>query len=291
MFERLQKKWHVSGGRLLLILVTFAVGGSLTGIIGKKIMNLLAIGSTALYIPIYIIVVTLVWPFMVLTVSLFTGQFLFFRNYLSKLGRKIFNRKTPDSGTNPKHRIAIFASGAGSNAQKIIDHFRTIPTVKIALIVCNKPEAGVVKIAEKENIPFLMIEKETFFKGNAYVPELQAAGISFIVLAGFLWKVPQALINTYRNKIINIHPALLPKYGGKGMYGAFVHEAVIQAKEKESGITIHYVDEHYDHGDAIFQARCEITEQDTAESLAQKIHRLEHEYFPKVIESLLENKF
>ena len=192
-----------------------------------------------------------------------------------------------NQGSEIKHRLAIFASGAGSNAQKIIDHFRDSASVKIALIVCNKPGAGVINIAEKEGIPILLIEKELFFRGEAYVPQLQSAEVNFIVLAGFLWKVPQALINAYRNKIVNIHPALLPKYGGKGMYGNNVHQAVINAKEKESGITIHYVDEHYDHGDVIFQATCEVNEDDTAESLSEKIHRLEHEHFPNIIESLL----
>lgn len=181
------------------------------------------------------------------------------------------------------HNIAVFASGAGSNAQKIIDHFRGHSSIHIALIVCNKPGAGVLSIAQRENIPALLIEKEPFFRGNGYVDELQAAGISFIVLAGFLWKVPDALIAAYPSRIINIHPALLPKYGGKGMYGAFVHEAVIAAREPESGITIHYVDGHYDNGDIIFQASCPVMPEDTPATLAQKIHQLEHQYYPQVI--------
>ena len=198
-------------------------------------------------------------------------------------------------------KIAVFASGAGSNAQKIIDHFRSAdltptlskgegfqnPKVQIALIVCNKPEAGVLRIAENENIPSLLIEKEKFYRGNAYTDELKAAGIDWIVLAGFLWKIPAALIRAFSGKIINIHPALLPKYGGKGMYGQHVHQAVIDNKEKESGITIHYVDELYDHGQIIFQATCPVKEDDTAESLAQRIHVLEHQHYPKVIGELL----
>lgn len=185
------------------------------------------------------------------------------------------------------HNIAVFASGTGSNAQKIIDHFRGHPSIRVALIVCNKPGAGVLSIAEKEHIPYILIEKEKFFRSNAYVDELKAAGISFIVLAGFLWKIPDALIASYPLHIINIHPALLPKYGGKGMYGNFVHEAVIAARESESGITIHYVDGHYDNGDIIFQARCRVTSDDTPESLAERIHGLEHKYYPEVIEEVV----
>ena len=186
-------------------------------------------------------------------------------------------------------RIAIFASGAGSNAQKIIDHFRDSDRIKVSLVVCNKPGAGVLQIAAKEEIPSLVIEKEKFFRGNAYTDELQEAGIDFIILAGFLWKIPAALIRAYPGKIINIHPALLPAYGGKGMYGHHVHQAVIDHQEKESGITIHYVDEQYDHGDIIFQAKCPVLASDTADSLAGRIHQLEHQHYPAVIEQLLQS--
>lgn len=180
--------------------------------------------------------------------------------------------------------IAVFASGAGSNARKIIEHFKGSATARVALVVCNKPGAGVIDIAAEHGIPVLMIEKERFFRGDAYLPELEQKGIRWIVLAGFLWKVPLALVTAYRNHIINIHPALLPNYGGKGMYGNFVHEAVISAGETRSGITIHYVDEHYDNGDIIFQAHCPVLPQDTPSTLAQRIHSLEHEHFPLVIE-------
>ncbi len=142
-------------------------------------------------------------------------------------------------------------------------------------------------IAANENIPAIIIDKEKFFRGNAYTDDLKENKIDFIILAGFLWKIPDKLIKTYPRKIINIHPALLPKYGGKGMYGTYVHEAVIGAGEKESGITIHYVDGHYDNGDVIFQARCAVLENDTAASLADRIHQLEHEHYPKVIENIL----
>ena len=185
-------------------------------------------------------------------------------------------------------KIAVFASGAGSNAEKIIQHFADgTKGAQVALIVCNKETAGVLNIAEREQIPSLLIEKERFFRGDGFVPELKNVQIDFIVLAGFLWKIPQTLIDAYPRRIINIHPALLPKYGGKGMYGSFVHQAVINAKEVESGITIHYVDEHYDHGDVIFQAKCPIGEGDNPDSLAQKIHELEHRHYPEVIENIV----
>lgn len=183
--------------------------------------------------------------------------------------------------------VAIFASGTGSNAQKLIDHFRDHPHIKIALIVCNKPGAGVLTIAQTEHIPTLLIEKEQFFRGNAYVDELKQYSIDFIVLAGFLWKIPLPIIQAFSQHIINIHPALLPNYGGKGMYGRFVHEAVIAAKDKESGISIHYVDELYDHGQLIFQARCTIDPLDTPDTLAQKIHALEHIHYPLIVEKVI----
>lgn len=187
----------------------------------------------------------------------------------------------------PPINIAIFASGTGSNAQKIIDYFKPSLFIRVKLIVCNKPYAHVLKIAEAENIPSLLIEKNNFFNGDAYLPELKKNNIGFIVLAGFLWKIPIAVIEAYPKKIINIHPALLPKYGGKNMYGSKVHESVIDSGDKESGITIHYVDEEYDNGDIIFQKKCAVDEDETAESLAKKIHRLEYENYARVIENLI----
>ena len=187
----------------------------------------------------------------------------------------------------PLTNIAIFASGAGSNALQIIRHFTGSKKARISLIVCNKPGAGILQIADKEGISTLLIEKEPFFQGDAYIPELQQKGIDLIVLAGFLWKIPPALIRAYPDRIVNIHPALLPNYGGKGMYGHHVHEAVISNGEQESGITIHYVDELYDHGSIIFQARCPVLPGDSPESLAKRVQLLEHAHFPKVIESIL----
>jgi len=185
-------------------------------------------------------------------------------------------------------QLAIFASGTGTNAEQILQHFNDHTTVRVDLVVCNKPGAGVIQVASNAGIPVLMIEKEHFLKGDAYLPELQKRGISFIVLAGFLWKIPAKLIAAFPGQIINIHPALLPKYGGKGMYGNFVHEAVIAAGEKESGISVHYVDEWYDHGNIIFQARCAINANDDAASLAKKIHALEHTHYPPVIEKTVQ---
>lgn len=187
------------------------------------------------------------------------------------------------------HSLIIFASGAGGNAQAIIDYFKKNPIAKVALIVCNKPGAGVIQIAEHENIPVMMIDKQSIALED-FLNELKKHEPSLIVLAGFLWKVPDTIVKFFKDKIINIHPALLPKYGGKNMYGNNVHQAVIAAGEKESGITIHYVNEVYDEGKIILQARCDVKESDNEASLAARIHQLEHFYFPKVIEFLLSKK-
>ena len=181
-------------------------------------------------------------------------------------------------------RIAIFASGTGSNAKKILAHFQSSNKIEVALIVSNKTNAGVLNFAKEYSVPTLIIDREKFLKGDSYVPELQTAKIDWIILAGFLWKIPVSLLNHWEKRIINIHPALLPKYGGKGMYGEAVHRAVLAANEKESGITIHYVDEQYDHGATIFQATCPVLSTDLVENLAEKIHALEHLHYPVVIE-------
>lgn len=195
----------------------------------------------------------------------------------------------------PPVNIAIFASGAGSNAQKIIQYFTSAslhrrertPNSRVALIVCNNSKAGILDIARQENTPTLILDKDKFLHGNGYADELKAAGINFIVLAGFLWKLPVSLIKEYPGHIVNIHPALLPQYGGSGMYGRFVHQAVLDNKEKESGITIHYVDELYDHGAIIFQATCPVLENDTADTLAQRVQQLEHAHYPATVESVI----
>ena len=295
MFEKLQKKWKVSGFQLALIIITFALGGSVTGYAGKKIMNSLAVQQDWLWTIIYILLITILWPLAVLIVSIPFGQFPFFLKYIRKIGARIgivqstvnSTQSTVNSRQSPLANIAIFASGAGSNAQKIIDHFRSHPFARIALIVCNNPSAGVLAIAKKENIPSLLIQKERFFRGDSYLPELKEKNIGLIVLAGFLWKLPGPLVKEYAGRIINIHPALLPKHGGKGMYGQHVHQSVLSAGEKESGISIHYVDEIYDNGKIIFQSTCPVYENDTVESLANRIHALEHEHYSRVIESVI----
>jgi formyltetrahydrofolate-dependent phosphoribosylglycinamide formyltransferase len=287
MFEKLKQHWKVNGLNLILIITTFALGGSLCGYAGRKLIALTAIDKGFLWVVLYILLITLLWPLAVLLVSIPLGQFNFFKKYIGKiLGR--FSSTKKNNADKFVINIAIFASGAGSNAAQIIQHFSTSAKIKIALIVCNKSGAGVLNIAANAGIPSLLIEKEQFFKGDSYLPELQKHTIDFIVLAGFLWKIPEPLIKAYPKKIINIHPALLPKYGGKGMFGHYVHEAVINNKETESGITIHYVDELYDHGAVIFQATCIVDKNDTADSLAKKIHLLEHAHYPKVIAELLQ---
>ena len=184
-------------------------------------------------------------------------------------------------------RIAIFASGAGSNANNIIHYFQHHSFINVALVVCNKPGAGVIGIAKQNKTPVLLIEKEPFFKGDHYLNELKENKIDFIILAGFLWKMPNALVEVFSERILNIHPALLPNYGGKGMYGNFVHEAVINAGEKQTGITIHVVDEKYDNGKIIFTATCPVLPDDTPETLAQRIHVLEHKHYAEVIEKYI----
>lgn len=184
------------------------------------------------------------------------------------------------------HSLIIFASGAGTNAAAIIDYFKQTGKAKVSLIVSNKADAGVLDIARREVIPFLIINRETF-REVLMIEQLKDYRPDLVVLAGFLWKIPPSLIHAFPGKIINIHPALLPGYGGKGMYGHRVHEAVLAAREKESGITIHYVNEKYDEGDVILQARCKVDDADDADRLAARIHKLEHFYFPRAIDFLL----
>jgi phosphoribosylglycinamide formyltransferase 1 len=186
--------------------------------------------------------------------------------------------------------IVIFASGEGSNTQKIIDYFRSSEKVNISLIVSNKASANVLNRAKNNTIPTLVLDRDLFYKGNTLIEELKSMQTDLIVLAGFLWMIPEQLIIAFPNKIINIHPSLLPKFGGKGMYGMHVHKAVIASNEKESGITIHIVNEQYDEGKIIAQHACSISENETVESLGEKIHKLEYEYFPKAIEFFLSEK-
>lgn len=185
------------------------------------------------------------------------------------------------------HSLILFASGRGSNVQAIIDYFRPRQDVQVALILTNKADAGVIDIAKAEGIPFEIITRKRLLDLD-YLDYLDSFQPSMLVLAGFLLKIPAELIERFRGKIINIHPALLPNYGGKGMWGHNVHNAVLAAGERLSGISIHYVDEEYDRGDTILQARCPVHEGDDADTLAGRIHRLEHFYFPRCIAFLLQ---
>ena len=183
--------------------------------------------------------------------------------------------------------IAILASGAGSNAQKILEHFSDRMDIAVRLIVSNKQDAGVLNIAKVASIDTFIVTRDSFYATTDLLVELDKRNIDFIVLAGFLWLIPPYLIQHYPDRIINIHPALLPKIGGKGMYGHFVHEAVHLAKETHSGITIHYVNEKYDEGSIVFQERCEILPSDQPEDIAKKVQVLEHSHYPTVIDQLV----
>lgn len=180
--------------------------------------------------------------------------------------------------------IAIFASGTGSNARKLMEYFEHSDTVRIALVVSNKKDAGVIDIAASFGVPTVLLQRASFYETRHFFAVLAEKEIDFIVLAGFLWLIPTYLVEAYPNKIVNIHPALLPKYGGKGMYGMHVHEAVRAANDTQSGITIHYVNDRYDEGDIIFQAACPIADTDTPTDIARKVQMLEHEHFARVVD-------
>lgn len=183
-------------------------------------------------------------------------------------------------------RIVIFASGSGTNAENIIKYFQSSTVATVVRVLCNKKDAKVLERSNSLNINSLYFDRSDFYDTGKILKLLKNEA-DFIILAGFLWRVPQNIIDSFPHKIINIHPALLPKYGGKGMYGMHVHNAVIANQEKETGITIHYVNEHYDDGAIIFQKSIAINKSDTADSVAKKIHQIEMKYFPKVIEDLL----
>jgi phosphoribosylglycinamide formyltransferase 1 len=183
--------------------------------------------------------------------------------------------------------IAIFASGSGSNAQRIIEYFRDSHDIHVVAVLTNNPNAFVIQRCRKLNVPCILFSRTEFYETGRIVEILEEQKISFIVLAGFLWLVPQNLLKIYPGKILNIHPALLPKYGGKGMYGMKVHSAVLESGDPESGISIHLVNEHYDEGNILFQAMCKIEPGETPESLAAKVHSLEYNFYPKVIEEVV----
>lgn len=184
-------------------------------------------------------------------------------------------------------RIAIFASGSGSNAQRIMEHFKRHREIEVALLLCNKADAYVLQRADNFEVPTHIFSKNELQNTNMIDNLMKNLQIDLIALAGFNILLPERIIKAYPRRIVNIHPALLPKYGGKGMYGKYIHEAVLANKEKETGITIHYVNEVYDEGEIIYQTKCSIEKGDDLEKLAYKVHQLEHHYFPKIIEDLL----
>ena len=191
---------------------------------------------------------------------------------------------------NTPIRLAILGSGNGTNAQQISEYFAGRTDVEVACIIYNKRDAYIAQRAQNLGIEAHYFSRADFYENGAVLRCLQAHGIDWVILAGFLWLVPQEILDAYPDRIINIHPALLPKYGGKGMYGHHVHEAVVAAGERETGITIHLVDHRYDCGTTLFQARCEVLPTDTPDDVAAKIHLLEKEHFPRVIDETVKNR-
>ena len=198
-----------------------------------------------------------------------------------------FSRFCAGFGGFMSKNIAIFASGNGTNAENIIRYFQNSESVNVKLVLADRETAFVLERARRLNVPFACLGKAAWADGTAVLSLLEDEGVDFNVLAGFLARVPDCILHAYPNKIINIHPSLLPKFGGKGMYGGHVHEAVVAAGETETGITIHYLNEHFDEGEIIVQYKCPVLPQDTAEDVAKKVHALEYEYYPKVIGGLL----
>ncbi len=184
-------------------------------------------------------------------------------------------------------KIAIFASGSGTNAENIIKYFSNRQSAKVELVLSNKREAFVLKRATVLGVKAVSFERRDFYDSDKVFNLLRSERIDFIALAGFLWLIPDNIINFFKGRIVNIHPALLPAYGGKNMYGERVHRAVIENREKESGITIHYVNQAYDEGEIIFRAKCSVEPSDTPDTLAGRIHALEYEHYPRVIEEII----
>ena len=189
-----------------------------------------------------------------------------------------------------KKKIILFASGSGSNVEKICEYFEKQENVSVELLICNNLKAKVLLKARKYDINSLIIDQESFYNSSIVLKKILNIQPRLIVLAGFLWKIPKNLIKSFPNKIINIHPALLPKFGGKGMYGMNIHNAVIDKKEKKSGITIHYVNQNYDEGDIIFQKTIDIKKNETSKELSLRILKQEHDFFPKIIHKILKNE-
>ena len=288
MLNKLKRKWNVSETEFFFILITFAVTGTVTAWVSRYITSWLPIDRFSFsWWSLKIIVLLIGYQIFLLFFGFLFGQFSFFWKYEKKIFRKLGILTAPEY-----KRIAIFASCGGSNAKKIIQYFNHPgykgSPAKVTLIISNRQDAGVIEIAKAEKIPYLIIDKVSFSKDDSCLKPLKNTDL--IVLAGFLWKIPDVLLKAFPKKIVNIHPALLPKYGGKGMYGLHVHKAVIANKEKETGITIHYVDEHYDNGDIIFQKSFAVAPDEDVATVAAKVLSLEHFYYPQVIESLLKAK-
>ncbi len=188
-------------------------------------------------------------------------------------------------------RLAVFASGSGSNAERFFQHFQESPVGRVSLLAVNRPDAGVVQRAANYNIPTFHFTNRQLAQGRDVLHKLQEERIDFIVLAGFMRLIPDYLVEAYPNRIVNIHPALLPKWGGKGMYGHHVHQAVKNAGDTESGISIHYVNQQYDEGAIIFQASCPVLPEHTAEEIGANVLKLEHQHYPRVVEDILRKEF
>ncbi len=187
-------------------------------------------------------------------------------------------------------KLAIFASGSGTNAENIIRYFRNHPLIRVVLVACNNPEAYVIRRAEKLDVPCYLFGKKEMYQSTQLLETLHKYGVDFIILAGFLWLIPENILKEFQGRILNIHPALLPAYGGKGMYGDRVHKAVLENRERVTGITIHLVNENYDEGEIIFQEKCNIDpDRDSVDDIAAKVHKLEYRYYPWIIEMYIQN--
>ena len=288
MFKKLRQHWGVGPIDLFLILTTFALTGTTTAWITRVITSWVPASPwSPSWITLKLIILVFGYQILILIFGFLLGQFSFFWNY----EKKILTRLGLLAGRRKKMvRLAVFASGTGTNFQRLIEEFRTDKKTSISLLVCDKPAAGALKIAEKNGIPVRITNPAELTEGLTLGEFLKENRIDYLILAGFLKKIPPHIIDLFPRRIINIHPALLPKYGGKGMYGAKVHEAVIRSGDRESGITIHFVDEHYDAGDIIFRKKCVVDEKETADSLAKKIHALEHENYGEQIKKLIESQ-
>ena len=278
MLKKLQQHWKVNPTDLVFILLTFAVTGTFTAWVSEEITNWLSVEKYSLgWWFLKILVLLFGYQVFLLFFGFCFGQFSFFWKFEKKFLRKLGILKR--EGVT----IAIFASGTGTNTARIIEYFKKHSYIHVGMVVTNNPQAGVIQVAENAGIPLMVINKDSF-QNPVFIEHLQEKNIHWIILAGFLWKIPPALIKAFPDRILNIHPALLPRFGGHGMYGARVHEAVLKQGEKNSGITIHYVDEVYDNGKIIHQSTCEVSEKDDPASLAARVHALEHEHYPAVIE-------